>query len=69
MTPLERLMAEELPTGTWGGPRLEPEPGSAEPRPVSGPDPLAAQHCDDLLTALDEHAARRRLRVVTDTAA
>lgn len=52
MTPLERLLAEELPTGMFGGPRLEPE--AAEPEPVreTGPDPDAAAHREALLAAL-----------------
>lgn len=51
MTPLERLLAEELPTGSFGGPRELPTP---EPMPVreAGPDPDAAAHRDALLAAL-----------------
>lgn len=68
MTPLQRLLAEELPDGTFGGARsLEP---AAHPtrRDPKTPDPQAAQHRRDLLAALDQRPARRRhLRVVADT--
>ncbi|MFE2967531.1 hypothetical protein ACFXKC_28435 [Streptomyces sp. NPDC059340] len=53
MTPLERLLAEELPTGTFGHaePPTEPEP---PPKPI---EPWTteeqAQHYADLLTGID----------------
>ncbi|MFP8960005.1 hypothetical protein ACLIYP_05445 [Streptomyces nanhaiensis] len=56
MSPLERLYAEEWPTGQWGGPR---------PAPAAGPDPLAADHRADLEAALDGwHPPRRHLHAV-----
>lgn len=69
MTPLERLLAEELPTGTFGH-ALPPKPRPAEPLPyVSRWSPEEqAQHLADLTAALDgwhdpgEHAARDRNR-------
>lgn len=51
MTPLERLLAEELPTGTFGGarPRPEPHPPTWTPTPA----PVAEEHRRVLLAALD----------------
>lgn len=66
MTPEQRaaVLAEELPTGLFGGPRPAP------PVRTRAIDPLAAQHVADLLAALDAHDAaearrRGRLRLVT----
>lgn len=51
MTPYERLLAEEWPTGTFGYP-LPPKP--PEPRPIRPWTPEEqAQHVADLLEALD----------------
>ncbi|MHC5259876.1 hypothetical protein ACYSUO_18520 [Streptomyces sp. UC4497] len=53
MTPHERLAAEDVPTGTFGH-ALPPRPSDAHVRP--GPTWSAteqAQHCADLLTAID----------------
>lgn len=44
MTPLERLLAEELPTGYFGSPPRLLEPTSLED---------AAAHCAELAAALD----------------
>jgi hypothetical protein len=73
MKPLERLLTEQLPTGTFGGHRPkppEPEPDRAvKPHREPGPDPLAAQHRADLIAALDahdaDHRATRHLRAVS----
>jgi len=53
-TPLERLLAEELPTGTFGH-ALPPKPWPAEARPyVSQWTPEEqAQHLADLNAALE----------------
>lgn len=50
MTPQQwaTVLAEELPTGLFGGPRPHPP---IEERPV---DPHAAEHRADLLAALDD---------------
>ncbi|MGW0577333.1 hypothetical protein ACWD25_15450 [Streptomyces sp. NPDC002920] len=70
MTPLERLLAESIPTGTFGH---APPPPPPEPRPIRPWTPEEqAQHRADLLTALDgwvwdedERADQRRhLRAV-----
>lgn len=50
MTRLEQLLAEELPTGTFGGPHLEP--------PAIPPDELAALRRAELLAALAEKPRR-----------
>lgn len=47
MSPMERLLAEEWPDGTFGGPR----PATARYRPRH--DPAAAQHQAVLAAALD----------------
>jgi hypothetical protein len=67
VTPLERLLAEELPTGSFGdGPAVPSSTAAVQPRrePTAG-DPLAAAHRAALLAALDEkptvdHRVRRR---------
>ena len=74
MTPLERLLAEAIPDGTFGGARTTQ---AAEPRTVRreiAPDPMAAHHRAVLEAALDEREGRgtgrpdRRLRAVPDPA-
>lgn len=65
MTGLERLLAEELPTGEWGGPR--PAPG-----PAPTPAVLAAAHRAVLEAAVDgwrwdgDPRRLRHLRAVPD---
>lgn len=64
MTPEQRaaVLAEELPTGLFGGPRPAPPYTPAV-------DPDAAQHRADLLAALTAHdtdVRRAHLRLVTD---
>jgi hypothetical protein len=65
MTPLERLLAEELPTGTFG----HAQPPARRPRPIRPwTSEEQAQHLADLNAALEgwqdsgEHAARDRNR-------
>lgn len=74
MTPYERLAAESVPTGTFGG--------AVPPRPTQRPERPAptwtadeqARHCADLVAALDgwawdeeqRDAERRHLRLITD---
>lgn len=68
MSPLERLLAEELPTGTFGASRPAQTPSRASRRPT-GPDPRAAEHRAELEAALDswQHSRpRRHLRPVPD---
>lgn len=48
---LERLLAEQWPDGTFGGPKPAPRP---KPPAV---DPDAAEHCRQLLAALAERPA------------
>ena len=71
-TPYERLIAEELPTGTFGHALPPPEP---PPRPITPWTPEEqAQHLADLLAALDgwvwdeedRAETRRQLRLVDD---
>lgn len=83
MTPFDKLMAEELPTGRFGdAPRTETrrrtKPSDAGTYTVTNPTSptVAAEHCRALEAALDswewdaEHRAdERRLRLVTDQAA
>lgn len=63
MTPLERVLAEELPTGTFGYAR-PPAPAHREIRPWTPEE--QARHLADLEAALDgwqsddEHDERRR---------
>ncbi|MER7788579.1 hypothetical protein [Streptomyces sp. NPDC097640] len=67
MSPLERLLAEELPTGTFGDARpAKTQPVSRQKAPAPrGPDPLAAQHCAELLAALSgSRKVRRHLHAV-----
>ena len=75
MTPYERLMAEAIPDGTFGGAR---EPAATVRRKSPGgpalerpPDPNAAEHRRRLLAGLDEArkppATARHLRAVPDT--
>ena len=54
MTPLERLLAEGVPDGTFGGARPTPKERRRVAVAVPGPDPLAAEHCRELLAALAE---------------
>lgn len=71
MTPLERLLAEELPTGTFGGPppatRARPAPQAD--RPAWTPAQQAA-HRQALEAELDHHEAqpRRHLRALPPAA-
>lgn len=66
MTPLERLLAEELPTGNWGnGPAKRSSRRAAAPgRKSAKADPMADAHRAQLLAALDEKPLRvgRRAR-------
>ena len=72
MNAFERLIAEELPTGTFGHALPPPEP---PPRPITPWTPEEqAQHLADMLTALSGWVYREpdpeepRLRVVTEPA-
>ncbi|MGW7001342.1 hypothetical protein ACWGCW_00595 [Streptomyces sp. NPDC054933] len=77
MTPFERLMAEAVPDGTFGGARTR-EPAQQPPaayRPKRETTPLeAAEHVRQLEAALDEREGRgtgqpdRHLRAVPDPA-
>lgn len=62
MIPLERLLAEELPTGEWGGPRhrqLEPAPEQHPARPRHETTALeAATNRARLETALNQRDGR-----------
>jgi hypothetical protein len=60
MTPLERLLAEELPTGQFGdGPARDSSLAAVQPRPEPAEgDPLAAAHRARLLAALAEKPLR-----------
>ena len=60
MTPLERLLAEELPTGQFGdGPARETSVVAVQPRrEATEGDPLAAAHRARLLAALNEKPLR-----------
>ena len=69
-TPFDRLLAEELPTGTFGHALPPPEP---PPRPITPwTAEEQAQHLADLLAALDgwvwdeedRAETRRQLRLV-----
>lgn len=62
VTLLGRLLAEEIPDGTFGGARL-PQPAAHPTR--REPDPQAGAHVRDLPAALQPR--RRHLRVVADT--
>jgi hypothetical protein len=71
-TPHERLLAEELPTGTFGHALPPPEP---EPRPTTPWTPEEqAQHYADLLEGIDgwtwdeeqRDEQRRHLRLIED---
>ncbi|MEU4898224.1 hypothetical protein AB0B12_37950 [Streptomyces sp. NPDC044780] len=65
MTPLERLLAEELPTGMFGGPRsLKPESEPRTPAQPCTPGHVAAEHRRVLDEALGG-PRRRHLRVVS----
>lgn len=64
MSPLERLLAEAVPDGTFGGPR------QARDHMQPPPDPLAAEHCRELLAALAEKPRPvRHLRAVPPSVA
>ncbi|WP_328860911.1 hypothetical protein [Streptomyces sp. NBC_00306] len=58
MSPLERLLAEAIPDGTFGG---------ARPTGVSTPPALQAQHRRDLESALDGWEYRRETRPAQTT--
>lgn len=72
MSPLERLLAEAVPDGTFGGARTlrrhQPK------QPARQPDPKAAEHYAELAAVLDgwdwdedhRNQERRRLRLITD---
>ncbi|MFF5980882.1 hypothetical protein ACFY78_18755 [Streptomyces olindensis] len=75
MTPYERLMAEEIPTGRFGYPP-PPQPRQTRPAPSWTPEEQA-QHLADLLAALDgwedpseraEQKRQHRLQLVHDQA-
>lgn len=76
MTPLEKLLAEATPTGTFGGgPPTASSTAAVRPRrETPGADPHAAAHQAALLAALaeqptvDHRVTRRHLRAVPDTA-
>lgn len=71
MSPLERLLAEELPTGTFGASRPAQTPSRASQCPT-GPDPRAAEHRAELEAALDGwdyDRPRRHLHPVPGTLA
>jgi len=81
MTPLEKLMAEELPTGTFGDApptttrrRSKPSDGDRYTVPNPTSPTVAAEHYRVLEAALDgwaydepaRDAERRHLRLLTD---
>lgn len=66
MTPLDRLLAEAWPTGTFGGPRTDRPPDPPPPRRPVTPEEAAA-HVADLIAALDEQPARH-LRAIPPAA-
>ncbi|MFJ5802704.1 hypothetical protein [Streptomyces decoyicus] len=72
MTPTERLLAEELPTGQWGGPRHAPQARTADLRRPTTPIE-AAEHVATLEAELNRHDGRgtgrpeRHLKAVPDT--
>ncbi|MFI7096773.1 hypothetical protein [Streptomyces lydicus] len=77
MTPIDRLMAEELPTGTFGGgtrtdTRRRSKPADASGYSVANPTSAtqAAEHRRALIEALDSTGRRankrRHLHAVTD---
>lgn len=57
MTPLERLMAEGVPDGTFGASRPAQTRVKAKRAP-SGPDPRAAEHRAALLAAISRKRRR-----------
>lgn len=57
MTPLERLLAEEIPTGTFGGARTRTPAFAPPARPVLA-DPNAAEHVRALEAELDRLEGR-----------
>jgi len=70
VSPLERLLAEELPTGTFGDarPAESQQPDGRKVSRPRGPDPLAAQHRAELLEALGgSRRAHRHLHAVPAT--
>lgn len=65
MTPLERLLAEEIPTGTFGGPKPHTPPATTHgPRTTTPVE--AAEHVAALEAALTSQRARH-LRAVPTT--
>jgi hypothetical protein len=66
-TPYQRLIAEEIPTGTFGH-TLPPQPQETQPRPIPKWTPEEqAQHVADLLEAIDgwhDTTDPRHLRVI-----
>ncbi|GAA0453902.1 hypothetical protein GCM10009544_15830 [Streptomyces stramineus] len=72
MSPLERLLAEELPTGTFGASRPPTQGPSRDSQRPTGPDPRAAEHRAELEAALNgwQHGRpRRHLRPVPNSPA
>ncbi|MEC4016033.1 hypothetical protein [Streptomyces sp. H27-D2] len=73
MSPLERLMAESVPDGTFGGSRPVQRPPRAATAELRGPDPRAAEHVAVLEAALNRREGRgtgrpeRHLRAVPPT--
>ncbi|MEU7431066.1 hypothetical protein AB0B07_09440 [Streptomyces sioyaensis] len=71
MTPLESLLAEELPTGQWGGPRHAPQARTAHLRRPTTPTE-AAEHIAALEAELNHLDGRgtgkpeRHLKAVPD---
>jgi hypothetical protein len=75
MTPLERLLAEAIPTGRFGDAPEACRPVVPPPSPATAapqPDPAAAAHRAALLAALsgtaDHRATRRHLHAVPPAA-
>jgi hypothetical protein len=79
VTPLERLYAEEIPTGTFGDAQPTTRRSQSHPRPWSAT--IQAQHRADLIAALDgwewhdtytearrHRDQRRHLRAITPAA-
>jgi len=63
MTPLERLLAEAIPDGTFGGPRHTPTaPDPPLVRETPRADPNAAAHFAELAAAIDKRTGRRKPR-------
>jgi hypothetical protein len=75
VSPMERLLAEAIPDGTFGGARTLTRHQPTQP--ARTPDPQAAEHYAELAAVLDgwewdedhRNEERRRLRLITDEAA